>query len=203
MDQIERQDNEDSSLAKKIFSWLCYCSRPLTAEEMLHALAVEPEDSDVDDDALMGVDDLVSLCVGLVIVGQDSRIVSFVHRSTHDYFVRVYKGRFSHGHIDIARTCMTYLLFDAFAEGYCLTDGEMRVRLQRYPFFVYASNYWGNHVREDSDAEINAQVVKFLNDTKKLSSAVQTQPPKNQYVRFSQRLTRLDWFACCRVLRLA
>ncbi|KAH7304497.1 ankyrin repeat protein, partial [Rhexocercosporidium sp. MPI-PUGE-AT-0058] len=137
MKRIESQDSQKTSLAKQILSWICYSIRPMTVMELRHALAVELGDTDMDEEALPDGEDLGSVCAGLVTIDRDSNVIRFVHYTTQQHFVDL----FPRAHAEIAKTCLTYLSFDRFKEGYCQTDKNMETRLRDYPLLGYASQY--------------------------------------------------------------
>jgi chemotaxis receptor (MCP) glutamine deamidase CheD len=56
--------------------------RPLTTVELQHALIVEPGDTELSEDNLAEVEDIVSVCAGLVIVDKESNIIRIVHYIT-------------------------------------------------------------------------------------------------------------------------
>jgi len=74
---------------------------------------------------------------------------------------------------EIARTCLTYLLFDIFAEGYCSSDKHMETRLQENPLLRYAALHWGDHARGEPEQIIQELILKFLEEKSKLSCTVQ------------------------------
>ncbi|KAH8747436.1 hypothetical protein F5882DRAFT_311910, partial [Hyaloscypha sp. PMI_1271] len=43
--------------------------------------------------------------------------------------------------IDISRTCLTYLLFEEFENGWCTNDFDMDRRFERNPLLQYAAKY--------------------------------------------------------------
>src|SRR4051812_24021010 len=107
----------------------------MTVMELRHALAVELGDTDMDEEALPDGEDLGSVCAGLVTIDRDSNVIRFVHYTTQQHFVDL----FPRAHAEIAKTCLTYLSFDRFKEGYCQTDKNMETRLRDYPLLGYAS----------------------------------------------------------------
>src|SRR5205085_8041493 len=117
--------------------------------EIQHALAVKPEDTNIAEEALPDEDLLVSVCVGLVTIDQESNMMRLVHYTTQEYFERVRMSKFPDAQRSIATACLTYVSFDVFAEGYCFSDQEMDMRLQEYPLLEYAAQYWGEHARGD------------------------------------------------------
>lgn len=48
MERIKSQDAGDASLAHQVLGWISTTLRPLTIEELQHALAVMPGDQDLD-----------------------------------------------------------------------------------------------------------------------------------------------------------
>ena len=80
---------------------------------------------------LSDIEDLVSVCAGLVTVDQESSIVRLVHLTAQEYFERIRLKRFPNAQSKITTTCLTYLSFDVFAKGYCLTDEILENRLQQ------------------------------------------------------------------------
>jgi hypothetical protein len=75
--------------AEQVLSWTTYSQRPLTVRELQHALAVEPDEPELDEDNLSDIEELVSVCAGLVTVDQESGIVRLVHYTTQEYFERI------------------------------------------------------------------------------------------------------------------
>ena len=116
MERIDEQGSEVATIARKILSWIFYAFRPLTIEEVQHAIAVEPGDSDFDADGLIEEDVIVSVCAGLVTVQQESNTVGMVHYTTQEYFERKEDSLFPGAERDLALTCITYLSFDKFRE---------------------------------------------------------------------------------------
>jgi ankyrin repeat protein len=171
MQRIESQDEDDVKLAEGVLSWISFALRPLTIGELQHALAVEPEDTDIDEEALADEDILISVCAGLVTIDQESNIIRLVHYTTQEYFERIRAARFPDAQASIAMTCLVYMSFNVFAESYCENDEEMWIRVHQYPFLRYAAQHWGDHARGDLEEVIEELALKFLrNNTKVISS---------------------------------
>lgn len=62
-----------------VLSWITYTQRPLTTEELCHALAVEAGESELNPANISDVEDMVSVCAGLVTVDNESNIIQLVH----------------------------------------------------------------------------------------------------------------------------
>jgi hypothetical protein len=88
MERIEGQIADSQELAKQALSWITGAKRPLITLELRHALAVEIGESEIDEDNLPEIEDIVSVCAGLVIVDKESDIIRLVHYTTQEYFER-------------------------------------------------------------------------------------------------------------------
>src|SRR4051794_11422771 len=78
MDRIKSQDQDSRDLANYTLSWIAYAKRPLTTSELQHALAVEIDQPKLDEDNLIKIEMMVSVCAGLVTVDKESNIIRFV-----------------------------------------------------------------------------------------------------------------------------
>ena len=88
MERIVGQEGGLRELAKKVLSWVTCAKRPLTTLELQHALAVEIGTSELDEENLPEIEDMVSLCAGLVTVDRESNVIRLVHYTTQQYFER-------------------------------------------------------------------------------------------------------------------
>ena len=107
--RIKSQHEDDVKLAERVLSWISFAFRPLTIREIQHALAVEPVDTDINEEALSDEDILVSVCAGLVTIDQESSIIRLVHYTAREYFERTRNTRFSYAQANIATTCLIYI----------------------------------------------------------------------------------------------
>jgi hypothetical protein len=150
MERIEGQVIDQVELAKQVLSWITCAKRPLITSELHHALAVEPSDSELGEDNLPQIEDMVSVCAGLVTIDEKSGIIRLVHYTTQEYFERTQKDWFPNAKADIARSCVTYMSFDMFESGFCVTGETFEKRLLVNPLYSYAAANWGYHVRAAS-----------------------------------------------------
>src|SRR5438552_1127327 len=88
MSRIEAQVPDQEELAKQVLSWIVSATWPLSTKELQHALAVEIGDSELQEDNVPEIEDIISVCVGLVAVDQESGIIRLVHYTTQEYFQR-------------------------------------------------------------------------------------------------------------------
>ena len=99
-------------------------------------MACQPE---LDEDNIPEIEDMVSVCAGLVTVDKESGIIRLIHYTTQEYFERTQASWFPNAQTDIAKTCVTYLSFDTFETGFCRTDEKFEARLQWNPLYDYAA----------------------------------------------------------------
>ncbi|UKZ78861.1 hypothetical protein TrVFT333_006607 [Trichoderma virens FT-333] len=171
MKRIEHQGPESVKFAKTILSWISCAKRPLTISELRHALAVEIGESRLNEKDLPQVQDLVSVCAGLVTVDESSGIIRLFHYTAQEYFEQTETQWFPDANDDITKTCITYLSFDVFEAGFCPTDAALEERLQSYQLYDYAAQKWGHHARET--ITLDPLVLDFLQYQAKIEASIQ------------------------------
>ncbi|KAK1446285.1 hypothetical protein CMEL01_10528 [Colletotrichum melonis] len=173
MNRIRSQPSEHVELALNVLSWTTGAKRPLTIEELQHALAVEEGETDIDQDNIIPVETMISVCAGLVTVSERrGRVIQLVHQTTQEYFERKRHQFFPDIDSQIAIACTNYLsiknVYKLPGDSDSYSDFEFKFerrhlqgrRYKSAPFFDYATLYWGEHTRESSI--IPTEVVGFL-----------------------------------------
>ncbi|OAP56393.1 hypothetical protein AYL99_09572 [Fonsecaea erecta] len=171
MERIEGQVADQAQLAKQVLSWVTCTKRPLTTLELQHALAVEVGEAELDEENLPQIEDMVSVCAGLVTLDRESGIIRLVHHTAQEYFERTQKHWFPDAEAEITTCCVTYLSFDAFTSGHCASDEAFEGRLRLYPFYRYAAHYWGIHARQVSTC--STLLIDFLREISNVEAAAQ------------------------------
>jgi ankyrin repeat protein len=196
--RIEGQLDNDRRLAKDVLTWIVLAKRPLTTAELCCALAVEPGEAELDPENKPDVDDIVSVCAGLVVVDQKGAIIRLVHYTTQEYFERISSRLNPDGQLEIAQTCLTYLSFSIFESGNCATDEEFEERLRQHELLDYAAKHCGDHTRA-VEVEVAYSVCTLVTHSGKLSCAVQVLlVPSFKYEGYSASdpgVTGLHWIA--------
>jgi ankyrin repeat protein len=191
MERINSQIKGKEELAKQVLSWITCARRPLAIWEVQHALAVEIGKPQLDEENVSDVEDIISVCAGLVTVNKESNIIRLVHKTAEDYFERTQKCWFPEAETDIANTCVTYLSFDTFKSGLCPTDEEFEARLRKNTIYDYAARNWGDHARK---APLTSQVImEFLESDSKVEASIQALMATKRYrshVNYSQEVPR-------------
>jgi ankyrin repeat protein len=168
--RIESQPSTKSALARNVLSWITYAERPLTTEELCHALAIELGKEDLDEDNVPEVEEIISVCAGLVIVDEVSNIIRLVHYTTQEYFKRIREKWNPNAQLEIASACLTYLSFHPFKSGSYRSNEEFRGRLV---FLNYASRYWARYART-VQKQVSEVALLFLQDGNLVSRATET-----------------------------
>lgn len=156
MRRINDQEENCRLLAHKTLSWITLAKRPLATLELQHALAVRSYSVDFDEAFVPEIEDIVSVCAGLITTDEGSGMVRWIHYTTQEYFEKSWRKWLPSAQVDVARTCVFYLSLSVFgndrtedeeppAHGYCLYD--------------YAAKHWGMHVKSSRDN----RYVNFLN----------------------------------------
>ncbi|KAF8461238.1 hypothetical protein BDZ91DRAFT_684166, partial [Kalaharituber pfeilii] len=173
MERIQAQVKEDFDLANNVLTWVTCAIRPLTVQELQHALAVEIDSNSLDREGIFEAESLVNVCAGLVAVDGESNQIRLVHYTAQEYFNRNVNRFFPDANIRIANTCITYLSFDEFSTGCCTSVEDLNKRLEDNPLLTYASHYWGKHARLGSELLLQSKINQFLNTEANVSAALQ------------------------------
>ncbi|KAK6530571.1 hypothetical protein TWF281_007414 [Arthrobotrys megalospora] len=192
MKRIESQVVDSRELAMQILSWITFTKRALTTSELRHALAVEINTSEFDEENLPDIDDMVSVCTGLVIIDKESDIIRLIHFTAQEYFKQTWATWFCSPNADIGRVCATYLSFKSFEAGFCATDVDFESRLETYPLYDYAARNWGYHACLGL-IEDEPLVLELLRSERKPSASAQAMTASKLHVAdadYSQRVPR-------------
>jgi hypothetical protein len=138
IERIKTQKPAVSAQAMNVLQWIFLAARPLSLEELCHALVVESGDTELDRDNFVDAQFILDCCLGLVIVDESTSTIRLVHKSLQDYFQEQYDQGilFNEGHMEIASICMTYMAFDSFNQE--VTSLEYKI-VNRYPLLQYAA----------------------------------------------------------------
>lgn len=168
--RIDAQLPEDRLLARRAISWITYAQRPFTTTELCNALPIEPGETSIDRDNVYYVEDIVSVCAGLVVLDEVTDIVRIVHYTAQGYFESL-EWKYA-VQKEMATACLAYLLFDDMQSGICSTEEAYLQRLKENAFFAYSAQYWGEHVRP-VEATLFQPALDFLKNDFLIQRAAQ------------------------------
>lgn len=171
-------------LAKAILTWTVCSAKPLTTDELYHALQLDMQDS------IDSIErSIVSSCGQLVYIDAQSR-VQIVHQTARDFLLRAAGGsEFAIdgkiGHKRLAMTCLQYLNSNEMKGPKHRKLSVCNIVKQRCPFVSYACNSFVEHIPHVSstDDDLLFALAKFLNSSNVLSWI--------EYIALNSNLNRL------------
>ena len=84
MERIKQCDDK-GALAKDTLAWITRAKATFMASTLRKTLGVRADKSEFDDDDCSDVEDMVSVCAGLVTVDKGSGIIRVVHYTAQEY----------------------------------------------------------------------------------------------------------------------
>lgn len=168
--RIDSQPDSRADLARRVIVWITQAKRPWTSLELQQALAVTEGDKEIDQENFADIEELMSVCAGLVVFDHVSGLVRLVHHTLQEYLQRMTRRAWYVSlEAELASVCISYLsfkhwdmLFDfpsALANRKYLVDVKAE-----YTFMAYAVEYWPEHLRSSQHdyCFVNEQAVEFL-----------------------------------------
>jgi ankyrin repeat protein len=172
-------DEEYVEDVRRVLTLLCFSTRPLTANELIDAHAVDLSELPRLDRQGRSYeqDDLVDICLGLIEVaasekgnGQSTLTVRIAHFSVQEYLQsdrivqqnsRIFAMRSAPGNTEIAQICLVYLLEPTLSKG---TLDE--AKFIEFPFAHFAAMHWFHHYSISREGKISIEplVSKLFKD---------------------------------------
>jgi len=88
--------------------WVSYAQRPLSADELCHALAIEPGAKYFNAGNVPSISTLVVCCQGLIAVDQATSTVRFIRPTVKEYLSTYKSSIFNYPHKEMAGVCSAY-----------------------------------------------------------------------------------------------
>jgi ankyrin repeat protein len=156
--RIKQQQHSLEDQAMRIIQWVHLAEEPLGVDQLLHALATELGQEQLDYDNFPSRSSFLDCCLGLVIVDNETSTVRFVHYSLQEYlrgedhFLQLGLGH-EIGHESISQICLTYLKFQNGEWHSTMRTKDESLPTEHYwmslksrlPLFGYAARHWGRH----------------------------------------------------------
>ena len=124
--------------------WISHAERPLSADELCHALAVELDSADFNGDNAPSMSTLIACCQGLITVDKEGSTVRLIHFTLQEY-LSLRHDIFGKPHSTMAEICLTYMNSQQVKAISAHPYPETRVS----GFLKYCSLYWGAHARRE------------------------------------------------------
>lgn len=163
MERVKNQTSDIAEQALNVLKWIFLAERPLTLEELRHALSIEPELEELDEEDFIDAKSIFEGCFGLVIMDEATSTLRLVHKSLQDYLDSQYKeGKlFRKGHGEIALACLTYISFDIPDFMDLVSCNKL---FEAYVLLEYAIRNWGHHARKERGENTPNQILTLLNE---------------------------------------
>lgn len=177
VNRILAQPEEDVDLAKKVLLWLSHSKRPLTGEELEHALSVTSDSDKLDEDMFIDIESAVFVCAGAVVQDEYSRTIRPAHFTLIEYLLSDLRLRRGIGFsdTDLAVTCLTYLEFTVSDSETGPTEQPLTWLMAKYKFAAYAVQFWGAHCRDqlEENQSLQYKILKLFGDDRKRMTFLQ------------------------------
>jgi len=157
--RIKRQGGEKARLGMAALMWISHAERPLKADELCHALAVEIGSPNLNTENVPSIGTVLACCQGLVVVEKEASPVRLIHFTLQEY-LRTHPDVFHAAHSTITETCLTYLnsqQVKAFPASHSPNP-------QDTPFLEYSSLYWGVHAKRKLSDCAKQLALKLFDD---------------------------------------
>jgi hypothetical protein len=163
---INRIRNQKPAIARQamdILKLVFLTPKILSLNQLRHALAVEPEDNDLDWENFVDAQFSLDCCLGLVIQDESTSEIRLVHKSLQDYLQKEYDeaGIFCNGHYEIAHTFILYMAFDCYDAEIKLAEYPADV-FTKYALLEYAARHWIYHAQKSASRVLDEFVIALL-----------------------------------------
>ena len=157
--RIKKQGEEKARLGMAALMWISHAERPLKADELCHALAIEIGSPNLNIDDVPSIGTLLACCQGLVVVEKEASTVRLIHFTLQE-FLRARPHLFGPAHATITEACLTYLN----SQQVKALSTSPSPDLQDTPFLEYCSIYWGAHAKRDLSDYAKLLALKLFDD---------------------------------------
>ena len=147
--------------------WISNSRRPLQADEVCHAIAIQIGSNDLNSDDIPAISTLLGCCQGLAIIENGTSTIRLIHFTFHEY-LSTYPNLFDRAHATMAETCLTYLKLQSVQD----LAADSSPDLPDTPFLKYSSLHWGTHMRTEPSDRAKTLALQFLDQLDGHKSAV-------------------------------
>jgi hypothetical protein len=187
--RIQQLPESRKRLGLSTLMWICHAKSAMEVSQLGEALSIKPGQSTIRPKHRPSPNTMLECCQGLVAVDQKTSRIHLAHYSIQEYLVKHSNDLFPDAEIEIASTCLTYLLFEDFKKGPCMDLTEVRHRVLYYPFLTYASEFWGLHLQGlDSNQRVKHLTLAFLDCRNAIACATQIE-------KFNKHYKKIYWDA--------
>ena len=157
IERIKAQDGDKSTLGMATLMWISHAERPLQADELCHALAVQLGSPNFDVGNIPSISTLVGCCQGLITVDKEASTVRLIHFTLQGY-LSTHPDMFSRPHSAMAEICLTYLNSPR-AKTLSIVPS---LDTQNTSFLGYCFVYWGAHAKKELSGPGRSLALELL-----------------------------------------
>src|SRR5437588_3692675 len=157
LDRMEAQGGAKSRLGMATLMWISRSDRPMTADELCHALGVQTGSPDLNPETIPPIQTLLVSCHGLVTVDKVGSTVRLVHLTLQEYLdghLEIFRNPYA----TMAEVCLTYLNYDCVN----ILSPTLGCAPPTTPFLEYSSRYWGPYARNETTEEVKSLALSLL-----------------------------------------
>jgi len=159
IERINRQGGDKPRLGMTALMWISHAERPLSADELCHALAIELGSTKFNGDNVPSMSTLLGCCQGLITVDEGASTVRLIHFTLQEY-LSTSSDIFSTPHSTMAEICMTYLN----SEQVKAVPTNQLLGMLEMPFLKYCSLYWGVHAKRELSLSGRSLALQLLQE---------------------------------------
>jgi len=159
IERIKAQGAGKSRLGIAALMWISHAERPLTADELCYALAVEPGSKGFNTGNVPSISTVVSCCQGLIRLDKEASVVRLIHFTLKEY-LSTHHDIFSNPHAVMAEICLTYLSSNKVKALSPYSSSNSR----ETTFLEYCSQHWGVHAKKDLSHHTKSLALKLFQE---------------------------------------
>ena len=153
---LNKIQDSDRPVAARALKWLVYAPRPLRLTEIAEAAIIDNDTTVLDPESRWYPSDLLHVIGSLALYSSEDNIIALAHHSVKDFleskYVETKAPEFylnpETGSLDLAATCLTYLLMKDFSLGATRSYAIYKRRVEDFPLLEYAARFWPFHAQE-------------------------------------------------------
>jgi len=159
IERMMAQGGSKSRLGVAALMWISHAEKPLGADDLCHALAVELGSTEINPGNVPSISTLMSCCQGLITMDGEAPTVRLIHSTLKEYF-SARPDIFSRPHSTMAEVCLTYLNSKQVKAPSAYTS----LGIPKIPFLEYSSVYWGVHAKRDLSDHASSLALELFRD---------------------------------------
>ena len=174
--KINGCDAEVQKLVRRTFHWLFCSSERLKTRALCQAVAIEPGDLCIDDEAVPDESDILRHCGSLIRKSADGEELEFAHFTVKEFLSQLNSDKsneFAAYVIDadfirteLAKVCLTYITMQDFGHDEEMSEEAYSIEIGERPFRAYATCEWPHLVCDWHDAELFNLLKKLFHPSK-------------------------------------